>query len=225
MGSTNTNFCKIFSDEKDAYILGLWCADGYHRTSSVGLTNIDWQLILRFKDFLEREFDKDRLKMKIYEPVDSFKKNNINGVKYFKSCKARNRAYQIYVNSRPLLRELRQLRNLISKLNKKKLIWAYMAGRFDGDGSIDKRLDRDLRIVYGNFKEAKTDNGLLKRIGFKLSKVYNYRKSKTFCLYISRYETKRFIKGIYPYSVRMQKLVFVPRRDFSSDKSRTRMIK
>lgn len=225
MGSTNTNFCKIFADEEDAYILGLWCADGYHRTSSIGLTNIDCQLILRFKDFLEREFDKSRLKMRIYEPTDSFKKSNIDGIKYFRSYKAKKRAYQIYVNSRPLLRELRQLRNLTKKLKTKKTIWAYLAGRFDGDGSIDKRLDRDLRIVYGNFNEANNDYYLLRKIGFKLAKVYHYRKSKTFCLYISRYETKRFIKGIYPYSIRMQKLVFVPRRDFSSDKSRARMIK
>ena len=225
VGSTNTNFCKIFTEEKDAYIFGLWCADGYHRTSSIGLTNINWQLIIKFKDFLEKNFVKDRVKMVIYEPIDKFQENKTSSIKYLKSYKAKNRAYRIYVNCRPLLRELRQLRNLISKLNKKKVIWAYMAGRFDGDGSIDKQMDRDLRIVYSNFKETKTDHNLLKKIGFKHEKVYNYRKSKTFCLYISRYETRKFIKGVYPYSVRMQKLVFVPRRDFSSNKSRTKMIK
>ena len=33
MGSVNTDFCNLqIVNEERAYIVGLWCADGYHRT-------------------------------------------------------------------------------------------------------------------------------------------------------------------------------------------------
>lgn len=216
VGSTNTNFCKAFSNAKDAYVLGLWCADGYHRTSSIGITNINQELIERFKDFFLRYFSLERLRLKIYEPIahSEHTESKIQ-TKRFKSAKAKHSAYQLYVNSRPLLREFRWLREHIDNLKQPAMMWAYMAGRFDGDGSIDKQLDLDCRIVYSNRKEAQTDYELLQRAGLKQTKIYCYKKARTFCLYISRFETRQFLEKIYPYSVRMQKLVFVPRRDFN----------
>lgn len=214
VGSTNTNFCKVFSDDRDAYVLGLWCADGYHRTSSIGITNVNWQLIEKFENFLLKHFSSERLRLKIYEPINYITqtRGKIKTV-HFKSAKARQPAYQLYVNSRPLLRELRHLRLQVTNMRKREVIWAYLAGRFDGDGSISRRLNRDCRIVYGNLNEAHGDQALLQRLGLDKTKTYHYQAAKTFCVYISRLQTREFIKGIFPYSVRMQKLVFVPRRD------------
>ncbi len=88
-----------------------------------------------------------------------------------------------------------------------------MAGRFDGDGSIGKDFYRDCRIVYGTKKEAEQDLEFLKALDLEKSKVYEYKAAKTFCLYISRLETRTFLSLLYPYSLRLQKSVFVPRRD------------
>ena len=93
------------------------------------------------------------------------------------------------------------------------MIFPYMAGRFDGDGSVAKDFYRDCRIVYSNLKEAQKDLMLMNSLGFKKMKIYNYRSAKTFCLYFSRLETHKFLSLIYPYSLRLQKSVFVPRRD------------
>ena len=61
--------------------------------------------------------------------------------------------------------------------------------------------------------EAKLDKKLLKKIGVNKVKIYYYKSAKTFCLYVSRYETKKFLNYILPYSSKLQKLVFTPRRD------------
>ena len=95
----------------------------------------------------------------------------------------------------------------------REFILPYMAGRFDGDGSVAKDFYRDCRIVYGNKLEAENDFELMKLLGFQKMKIYNYKSARTFCLYFSRLETNQFLSMIYPYSVRLQKSVFVPRRD------------
>ena len=87
------------------------------------------------------------------------------------------------------------------------------AGRFDGDGSIDKNLRNDCRIVYGRQSEAEIDKKLLGRIGLTKTKIYYYKSANTFCLYISRYEVKKFLESILPHSLKLQKLVLAPRRD------------
>jgi len=188
VGSTNTNFCNFFSNEKSSYILGLWCADSYWWSSSVGLSNTNPDLIKKFREFLERYFSEKRIK---------FTNNHL------------------FVNSRPLLREFVYAKNNLSNLKKSKIIKAYIAGRFDGDGSIDKNLRNDCRIVYGRKNEAEKDKKFLKIIGINNVKIYHYKKARTFCLYVSRYEAKKFIKSILPYSIKLQKLVFVPRRDLT----------
>jgi intein/homing endonuclease len=117
------------------------------------------------------------------------------------------------VNSRPLLREFRKAKNNLDRLRQRNIIKAYFAGRFDGDGSIDKNLKSDCRIVYTRKDEAETDKKLLQKISITKTKIYHYKSAKTFCLYISRYEVKKFLEKIIPYSLKLQKLVSVPRRD------------
>jgi hypothetical protein len=193
VGRTSTNFCNFFSKEKDAYILGLWCADSYWWASSIGLSNTDPDLIRTFKEFLGRFFPEGRIK---------FNRNHL------------------FVNSRPLLREFKSAKNKLGKLKNTKIIQAYFAGRFDGDGSIDKNLRKDCRIVYGKKIEAKKDKELLKNIGISNTKVYYYKTSNTFCLYVSRYETNKFLESILPYSLKLQKLVLVPRRDLTLNRAK-----
>ncbi len=193
VGSTSTNFCNFFSNKEDAYILGLWCADSYWWASSVGLSNTDPDLIEMFRKFLKRFFPENRIR---------FNRNHL------------------FVNSRPLLREFTSAKNSLENLRKVGIIKAYFAGRFDGDGSIDKDLRSDCRIVYGRKNEAEIDRKLLKRISISKVKVYYYKSAKTFCLYISRYKAKKFLASILPYSLKLQKLVLVPRRDLTLAKAK-----
>jgi len=186
VGSTGTNFCNFFSNWKDAYILGLWCADGYWWSSSIGISNTDSDLVNKFRKFLRKHFPEDRIK---------FNRNHL------------------FVNSRPLLREFIAAKNNLKDLKKINVIRAYLAGRFDGDGSIDKNLRNDSRVVYGRKSEAEIDQKLLGRIRIVKTKTYYYKSAKTFCLYISRYEANKFLENILPYSLKLQKLVLVPRRD------------
>jgi len=193
VGSTSTNFCNFFSNEKDAYILGLWCADSYWWSSSIGLSNTDADLIGEFRKFLKKFFPESRIK---------FNRNHL------------------FVNSRPLLREFVAARNNLKKLRQPNIVRAYFAGRFDDDGSVDKNLRNDCRIVYGRKEEGEVDKFLLKRIGIRKVKIYYYRSARTFCLYISRYEAKKFLENVLPYSLKLQKLVLVPRRDLTLAKAK-----
>lgn len=198
VGSANTDFCNFKIDENTAYIIGLWCADGYLRTSSIGISNTDIFLVNRFKEFFLSLFPEDRLKLDIYYP-DQYKR--------------RTKAYHLYVNSRPLVRKFRGFKNNAAKFIGKDLIVPYLAGRFDGDGSVAKDFYRDCRIVYGNLEEAKRDLDMVKSLEVSGVKIYHYRTARTFCLYISRMETNKFLSLIYPYSTKLQKSVFAPRRD------------
>ncbi len=179
-------------------MFGLWCADGYHRTSSIGLSNTDPDLIQRFSGFLRTLFPVERVKMRIYEPD---------------SKKRRTRAYHVYVNSRPLLRTFKAWRLSPRNFVAARLIVPYMAGRFDGDGSVASDFYCDCRIVYSNAEEAEQDGAFLREVGFEKIKIYHYVQARTFCLYVSRLETKQFLSSIYVHSTRLQKSAFAPRRD------------
>ncbi len=197
VGSTNSDFWNLKTKD-DAYIVGLWCADGYHRTSSIGISNTDVDLVKKFEEFFLKFLTAERLKLRVYDP-DKFKR--------------RTKAYHLYVNSRPLLRKFKEFKNNVSEYIDEDFILPYIAGRFDGDGSVAKDFYRDCRIVYGSRKETEIDLALMESLGFQKMKIYNYRSAKTFCLYFSRLETNRFLSLIYPYSIRLQKSEFVPRRD------------
>lgn len=209
VGSIDVN--KLLLDPQGAYILGLWCADGYHRTSSIGLSNKDDELLEKFSLFLLNDFSRDRLKIRAYYPLEmkspkiSDKLSVITqNLVYYPSLKARQISCHVYVNSRPLLRIFKSARDKIQQINPKVII-PYIAGRFDGDGSINKIKYRDFRILYGNYKEAERDRRLLKKVGIHKSKIYHYRQARTFCLYVSRYETKDVIELLLPFSTYLQR--------------------
>lgn len=202
---------------EEAYILGLWCADGYHRTSSIGLSNVDVDLIRKFSEHLLKRFPRDRLRMRVYIPRH-IRKPNIgivdicDKVSYCAITKAANISYHIYVNSRPLLRELVEKRKRLASMDEN-LILSYIAGRFDGDGSIGKDLKRDFRITYTKRMEAEIDKSLISRIRPYQIKVYCYRTANTYCCYVSRFDAPKLAEEILPYSIKLQKIVGLPRRD------------
>ena len=200
VGSANADFWNLKTKD-DAYIIGLWCADGYHRTSSIGISNTDTDLVEKFREFFLKFLPEDRIKLRIYNP-DKFKR--------------RATAYHLYVNSRPLLRKFREFKDNATKFINRDFILPYMAGRFDGDGSVAKDFYKDCRIVYGNLREAQNDLALMILLDFRKMKIYEYRTAKTFCLYFSRLETNKFLSLIYSYSIRLQKSAFAPRRDLVS---------
>lgn len=207
VGSSN-ELNTLITDCESAYIFGLWCADGYSWSSSIGFSNVDQRLVGRFEKYLEKLFPRERLKWHLYHPPGQ-KPVGIN-VPMTAVQKAKQIAYHLYVNSRPFVRLFIQAEMQIASLPKI-YIPAYFAGRFDGDGSIDKNLRNDLRIAYSNRAEAEADQQLLGRLKRYRTRVYRYRKAKTYILYVSRYDAKRFLEEIAPYSEIVQSLL--PRRD------------
>ncbi len=198
VGSLSANFCNFPKTAEDYYILGLWCADGYHWSSSIGLSNIDTGLVERFRKFFQRFFAPERIKLHIHS-----------------TGKRKHLGYQLYVNSRPLRKifmdfRAKEDRNILENQN----ICAYLAGRFDGDGCIDSSLSRDCRISYGNQQDAILDYNLLKKLGFQMARVYQYRTSSTYVIYISRFETQMFVDFLQQHSLKLQKLALRAPRDF-----------
>src|SRR5919106_4259951 len=92
-------------DECDAYVLGLWCADGYQRSSSIGLSNVDPLLIQRFGSYLSRVVGSDRLRLRIYALSEEQVDERVLALTPKRSLcppvKMRQPAYHVYVNSRP----------------------------------------------------------------------------------------------------------------------------
>ena len=210
VGSANIYFGSFYEQEELAYVLGLWCADGYHWSSSIGLSSVDTGLIERFKKFLLPLFSEERLKLKIYYPLSSGKPLTTNAnATYLPMRKARQLAYQVYVNSRPLLRIMRTARSSVLEMENAKCIANYFAGRFDGDGSVASNGKNDCRIVYSNEQEAEIDRQLLTRLGFA-ARIYHYRQAHTFCLYIPRNNAKDFLATIEPFRVRSQNIYSHP---------------
>src|SRR5437899_2307058 len=108
VGNSNAEFCNFYSNPLHAYILGLWCSDGYHRTSSIGLSNVNPRLIQEFVNFLRNFFPPERLRLKVYRNSRISSEMvgfGIANIRTLYSAKARQIAYQAYVNSRPLLAE------------------------------------------------------------------------------------------------------------------------
>jgi hypothetical protein len=182
VGSSRANFCNFCCSKEDSYILGIWCADGYWWSSSIGLSNTDQDLLRRFRKFLSQHF------------IDSRIKYNRN---------------HLFVNSRPLLREFVRAKDNLLSLQDTVIIEPYLAGRFDGDGSVSKDFRSDCRIVYGNQREAEVDKLLMSKVGITRVKIYYYASAHTFCLYVSRFEAGLFLKHIFNYSSKLQKLARV----------------
>lgn len=200
----------LVKDHESAYILGLWCADGYYWSSSIGITNVDKRLVDRFSLYLKRFFPEERLKLRVYRPLGEMPLTK--KTKSYPMRLAKQDAYQLYVNSRPLLRAFQNAEKRVSNLESE-FILAYFAGRFDGDGSIDQNLRNDLRISYSNRQEAEVDQQLLCRLRCYRSRIYHYRSARTYVLYVSRYDANQFLHDMVTYSVKAQSLL--PRRDSS----------
>ena len=201
VGSPSASFYNFPFTTEDYYILGLWCADGYHWSSSIGLSNIDIGLIEKFKQFLKELFPPERIKLHIYT-----------------TGKRTHPGYKLYVNSRPLLRIFKKFKEDQQRsIAENKNISAYFAGRFDGDGCISKDLLRDCRISYGTQEDALLDYQLLKKLGFTMTKLYRYRTSNTYVIYISTFESEKFVSLLHSHSLKLQKLALGPRRDSSRD--------
>lgn len=106
----------IFQTAEDFYILGLWLADGYWRSSSVGLTSVDSHLIDRFAKFLLKMAPSHSLKKRIYPVKEGIKR--------------KQEAVQVYINNRPLTRLFMSTKTGDLQVPYQ-YIAAYLAGRID----------------------------------------------------------------------------------------------
>ncbi len=196
----------------DPYIIGLWGADGYSRTSSIGLTSIYPKLIQRFRDFLLNFFPIQRLHLRVYLPRSLQTYNHsllTSNVRICSIQKAKHPAYHIYVNCRPFVRAF------LAKVKEATLasekIPAYFAGRFDGDGSIAKDGQKDCRIVYTTHNEALFDQTLIHQWNSSIqTSLYHYKSARTYVLYVRKSSVKQFIDAIRQYSSKLTHELIAP---------------
>jgi hypothetical protein len=188
-------------DADDAYAVGLWCADSYWWSSSIGLTNVEPDLILWFGRYLAKTLSPDRVRLRVYEVpgngIDEQVLRLTDRVSVRPPFKMKRTAYQVYVNCRPLVRRFFEGRRRLSELDSK-WVGPYIAGRFDGDGSFGTRT----RIAYTTEVEAQLDSQLLRAAGIENSSVLYYSKANEFCVYIYGSDVELFINLIKPYSWR-----------------------
>ena len=191
MGSLSS----LLTNTKHSYILGLWGADRYLRTSSIGVSNTNVALLKSSLEYLLERFPEDRIKVRVYgdEVYAEFQRFDLS---FCKGSKNKTTAYHVYVNSRPLVREFTYALNNRHKLQHN-CVYAYFAGRFDGDGSISSKR-KFCRIVYSNIDELWKDRSLLSNIK---TSVYRYRSAGTYCLYFSETTLDKFLLEISKYSV------------------------
>lgn len=186
-------------DADDAYALGLWCADSYWWSSSIGLSNVEPELILRFGHYLSKTLGPDRIRLRIYEVpgngIDERVLRLTERVSVRPPFKMKRTAYHVYVNCRPLVRRFFEGRRRLSELDSQ-WVGPYIAGRFDGDGSFGTRV----RIAYTTEEEARLDSQLLRAAGIENTSVLYYSKANEFCVYIHGSDVKLFISLIRPYS-------------------------
>lgn len=171
---------SLFKTAEDYYCLGLWLADGYWWTSSVGLSSTNNVLIARFKTFLKKVCSTHPIKERVYKPSDRYKGRLI--------------AKHIYVNSRSLKREFMEIKHKDKLAIPLKFMPSYLAGRIDGDGHVDKKHRTGIRIVYTDKKDAVRDLGLLKKLKDNPASLYHYIQANTWVLYFR----KSFLKYIQP---------------------------
>jgi hypothetical protein len=190
---------EIVSDVEHAYALGLWCADGYWWSSSIGISNINPELVLRFSGFLSRCLSSDRLRLRIYQVDGSESDPRVleltSRISIRPACKMKHTAYHLYVNSRPLVRHFLSLEENLQQMPDE-YVGAYFAGRFDGDGSWGETP----RIAYSSRDEAQQDTRLLGRVRIEPVSVYEYKKANEFCIYFHKSTWTRFRDLIEPYS-------------------------
>lgn len=175
----------FFKTAEDFYILGLWLADGYWRSSSIGLTSVSPILISKFSKFLLRVAPSHSLKKRIY-PVRI-------------GDKRKQEATQVYINSRSLTRLFMSFKTGDLYVPKSYLL-AYLAGRIDGDGHIDTKHRSGIRIAYSSFEDASRDQELFGNTNVSL---YQYKAARTFVLYLRKIYRNRISEEIKKYSVKL----------------------
>ena len=184
-------FDGFVKDAEHAYALGLWCADGYWWSSSIGISNVEPELVVRFASHLSGELSPDRLRLRVYrvegvEP-DPRVLELTKRVTVCPAFKMKRTAYHLYVNSHPLTRRFFLDRERLLEMPTGYL-GAYFAGRFDGDGSWGTTP----RIAYTTEAEAHVDSSLLARAEVVNTSVLFYKKANEYCIYIQRPDWERF---------------------------------
>lgn len=175
----------FFRTAEDFYILGLWLADGYWRSSSIGLTSVDPRLINRFSQFFLRVAPSNPIKERIYE-VDG-------------KSKRKQKAFQMYINSRSLTRLFMATKTEALSVPKRHLL-AYLAGRIDGDGHVDVKHRSGIRIAYSSREDALRDQELFGKTNVSL---YQYKAARTFVLYLRKHYREQILQEIKSYSVKL----------------------
>ncbi len=187
------------------YFLGLWCADGYWWSSSVGLSNIEPRLVQAFGRYLARLLGKDRVRPRAYvvegQVVDPSLAMEFRNLSICKPYKMQATAYHVYVNSRLLLRAFRNARDNLASLDVA-AIAPYLAGRFDGDGCWGTTP----RIAYSKRAEAELDKILAGRVGIEATSVLEYEKSAEFCLYFHVGSHPRLLRELRPHSLKVARM-------------------
>lgn len=174
-----------FKTAEDYYILGLWLADGYWRSSSIGLTSVDPRLIKRFEQFLIRIAPSYPIKKRIYLPTGQNKRKQV--------------AVQIYINCRSLTR-LFMSHKTGALIIPSKLLLPYLSGRIDGDGHIDQKYRSGIRIAYSNLEDAVRDQELFGKTNVSL---YHYQSARTYVLYLKSKYRKTLLNNLKDYSVKV----------------------
>lgn len=192
---------------EEAYFVGLWRADGYSWTSSIGISNTDPRLAKWTSDFLTKICGPIRVRWRVYLPVGiETPPSWLGGIgrPYVVRPvqKARRVSYHVYVNHRPFLRQVKQW---VSRVDRwpAGTVWPYFAGRFDGDGHISKNGRWGVRIAYGTSIEAQADQAFLARVGRMESRVYRFRAARMSVLYILKRHRPVFLNAIRPFSVKL----------------------
>lgn len=175
----------FLKQQKIFYILGLWLADGYWRSSSIGLTSVTPALLERFTIFLRRVAPSYPLKKRVYQVDGRHKRKQV--------------AVQVYVNSRLLTRLFMELKIGVLPVPTN-YISAYLAGRIDGDGHVDTKHRTGIRIAYSSKEDALRDQGLLGKTNVSL---YQYEAAKTFVLYLTKHYREQVLKDLQKFSVKL----------------------
>lgn len=191
-------------DAAHAYALGLWCADGYWWSSSIGISNVEPELVLRFARYLSQILSPDRLRLRVYEVEGERPDERVvkltERISIRPASKMKRTAYHLYVNSRPLVRRFFADRRRLAEVPKH-LLGPYFAGRFDGDGSWGTTP----RIAYTTSEEAHGDLNLLSRAGVERASVLFYEKANEYCIYVHRPAWIDFDQLINQYSCKAER--------------------
>lgn len=152
---------QIKCSENDAYILGLFRADGYTWTGTFGITNRNQKILEKAAKILSK-FGQNKWR------------NDEKG--FFRVC----------ITSRPRKREfLKAMENTEKSLiDNKLMIASYFAGKYDGDGSYWKKTRLRFKITYGKPENIEFDQKLLLSVGIS-SKIRKYKNANAFDLEIS----------------------------------------